>query len=82
MAEISWDQFISQPIFNPARGGRVRQVKKADELVTLVKSFSEIVSQLRINKVDFIGCSKDYVESKVNLAINDLKWIKERIKEI
>lgn len=84
---LNWKEFFTLPLIGVAsRMDAVFHVEHGNEIVSFVKSISRTIGIMRIGgegrQVDFMGCSPDYVLSKIDAAINDLKWIKQRVKEL
>lgn len=82
LKELTWEEFMALPVSGNYKRNNIFRVKSGDEIVTFVKHIDRLVDVLRINDgVDYVGCSSSYVLEKVELAINALKWIKQRVKE-
>ncbi len=59
------------------------RVKHAMEVVCFAKRVSREVASFRIpDDVDFVGASYSYVKEKLDTAIADLRWMKNRMKEV
>lgn len=83
MNKITFNEFTLLPIIAHKKlSESYFEVNNGGEIVHFVKAISRLIGVLRINKVDFLGCSASYVEEKIDLAIKDLQWMKNRIKEI
>lgn len=62
-------------------GPETKQIKEADHIVTFAKAISREIGTYRIgDDVNFMGCSMSYVEEKITIAINDLRWLKTTLK--
>lgn len=56
---------------------------QASYIVGLMKSHRESVfALLNVKKVNFIGCSEDYVEEKIDAHIDALKMLKKQLRRV
>jgi len=83
MKNITFEEFAKLPIIGSnERQDKKFEVKHGDELVTFVKSIVGLIGVLRINDIDTMGCSTTYIYEKIQLAIHDLEWMRNRVAEI
>lgn len=83
MKYITFKEFCSLPLINSTkRENKILEVTHGGEIVSFVKAISGLIGILRIGDIDVMGCSTDYIYSKIQQAIHDLEWIRDRVSEV
>lgn len=56
----------------------------ANEIVSSVKSYKQFFEDkfLTLDVIDFLGCSENYVEEKINALIDTLQYTKKMMRSI
>ena len=58
-------------------------MKEAMEIVSLVKEYKITIQHLlNCDDINFLGCSEDYVEEKINALINELQYLKKHLRSV
>lgn len=78
MWKMTLDDLWSYPLLDK---NSYFSVKKADSLVSLAKVMSKIVGYLSIKKMDYKGCSPNYVLEKLRMLRSDIDWLIRTVAE-